>query len=636
MRARALWWVAICLLVVSGTTRTSLAQSGTGTIRVAPTGSDAGGCGSVASPCQTLQWAVDEFAQATDGEILVAAGTYTSSAAQVVRITVGKHITMRGGYTTAFSSSDPDANAVVIDAQGARRGVLVDPTNGIRDPELTLIGVTLANGAAPTDAGVLNSFGGGLDSFQATVTVQDCKVTNNVARGTDASMGLPGDGAGGGLSFRQATGTVTDVELTGNLARGGDGSGTATRGGLGVGGAIFAFESTVTLSQVTASGNSARAGDAPASGGQDGGGQRADGLGGFIAWILSGGSASDLTAFDNTAQGGQASAIAGLGLGGAIFIEDADGTLALDSVVLRSNTATGGASGGGGGDRGGLGGGGGIFSTDSVITLDASTIISNTAQGGAGVTTGGDAGGAGIYMDSVLAQAAELTATNVIIGQNTTSAGSGATKGFAFGGGIFMQNAVTTNDATLTHATLAENVVQNSQFNQGAALFVGTGATTESFFGIVNGHTTPITTDDRGEAVLVLATGSATFNTTLWDGNTRKDFAVTPGGFVDNDPVDVTDETDFVAPGTTPPDYHILETSAAVDSALGSFTPTDVDGEPRPYPPLVGMSDLGADEFQPAPEPEAWLLGSASLLALTLLRLRRRASAPNAIASSAA
>jgi hypothetical protein len=57
------------------TPRRSLAQAGTGIIRVATTGTDEPGCGSVASPCRTPQYPV---ALADEGdEVRVATGVYT-------------------------------------------------------------------------------------------------------------------------------------------------------------------------------------------------------------------------------------------------------------------------------------------------------------------------------------------------------------------------------------------------------------------------------------------------------------------------------------------------------------------------------------------------------------------------------
>jgi hypothetical protein len=590
------------------------AQVGTSVIRVAPTGTDSPDCGSVGSPCATLQFAVDEFPDEGSGMILVAAGTYTSSDGQVVRVTLGKNLDILGGYSSDFNTRDPDTNLVTLDGQSTTRCVLVDPTPTLQDPELLLDGVTLRNGDAAPDQGILDAFGGGLSIFQGTLTLSNVRLIDNTASGLAASSGLPGNGGGGGLSIRQSTAVLTDVEITDNTAEGGSGSGSAVRGGLAVGGGVFAFESTLTLVRVAASGNIARAGNAPNSFGSDGGGQLADGLGGFMAAIRTGGSVAALTASGNEARGGQGSNSGGLGLGGALFIEDAPETVTIRTSTLSGNMAIGATS---TANRGGLGGGGAIFATDSLVSLDAVSLLDNLAQGGVGAILGGDGGGGGLYMDSVLAQPAGVDATNVIVGRNTVTAGSGPTPGFAFGGGIFAQAPPggASNDLTLTHATLAANVVSNATFNQGAAFFVSASATALSDFSIITDHTTPMSMDDRGEAVLAI--GNVTLDHTLWNNNTLNFFS--PGGtFVDNSPM--TGAPDYVAPVANPPDYHILGTSAAIDVATGSTTPTDIDGGNRPF---GASSDLGADEFG-VPEPQSWLQQTAMLLTLVFVARNRR------------
>ncbi len=47
----------------------------------------------------------------------------------------------------------------------------------------------------------------------------------------------------------------------------------------------------------------------------------------------------------------------------------------------------------------------------------------------------------------------------------------------------------------------------------------------------------------------------------------------------------------FFSPGAPDYDYHLIEISPAVDQAIGSTTPDDIDGETRGQAP-----DIGADE----------------------------------------
>ena len=43
-------------------------------------------------------------------------------------------------------------------------------------------------------------------------------------------------------------------------------------------------------------------------------------------------------------------------------------------------------------------------------------------------------------------------------------------------------------------------------------------------------------------------------------------------------------------------DYHLTQSSAAIDKAVETGVMTDLDGQPRPNP-VTGIPDLGADEF---------------------------------------
>lgn len=104
------------------------AQAGTGAIRVALTGADAPGCGSVAAPCATVQFAVD--AALPGEEIHIAAGTYAGVQIRnglTQTVYISKSLTLRGGYSTAdgFAASNPIANPTILDAQLAGRVILI-------------------------------------------------------------------------------------------------------------------------------------------------------------------------------------------------------------------------------------------------------------------------------------------------------------------------------------------------------------------------------------------------------------------------------------------------------------------------------------------------------------------------------
>ncbi len=109
---------------------------------VATSGADTGDCTNPASPCRTVQYAVDRTGEGD--EVRVATGVYTDThirprlditttgyVTQVVFIS--KTITLQGGYTmTNWTTPEPAANPTVLDAQGLGRGIyiagLISPT----------------------------------------------------------------------------------------------------------------------------------------------------------------------------------------------------------------------------------------------------------------------------------------------------------------------------------------------------------------------------------------------------------------------------------------------------------------------------------------------------------------------------
>jgi hypothetical protein len=605
MRRLALLFAMLVLLPAAA----ARAQVGTGTIRVAPSGSDTAGCGAVAAPCASLQFAVDQFALGSAGTILVAAGTYTSTAPREVLSIVGRRLLIAGGYSLAFTDADPVANAVAIDGQNARRGVSVGSAPGITDNELTLSGVTIQHGRAPAELSgeVLGCYGGGMDVGDATVLLIDVAFVDNHAHGLDGASGVPGGGGGGGIVIRsQSHAFLSRVTFTGNDAVGGNGTGSALRGGLGVGGAIFSYDSVVSLNGVTATSNTARGGDAPAATGADAGGQRADGMGGFWAVILGEASASHVTAVSNVAEGGDAESAGGRGIGGGVYIESPVAPVPLRSFEIRDNLASGGVA-GGAGSTGGSSFGGGLFATNARVAVEATQILGNTARGSSGVAQGGIGVGGGISTDSTSAVPSELIVTNAIIARNAAQA-AGGSQSLGIGGGIFVQcpnsslgcpDAPTaSSSATLTHVTLADNTVSGAAFNQGAAVYVSKNVTLHSYYGIVSGHAGPPA--PFGDAVLVRSPALAHFETTLWDGNTLKSFSEPPSAvFEDVSPL--AGAPKYVDPSADPPNYHLGAGSAAIDMAIGSRTRRDVDGQSRSgdAAPDVGADELGSPPADP-------------------------------------
>ncbi|RLC96387.1 MAG: hypothetical protein DRI77_08655, partial [Chloroflexi bacterium] len=97
-------------------------------------------------PCATVQYAVN---QALAGDtVKVASGDYTSAGLEVV--SVGKSITLTGGYTTTdWLNSDPEAHPTYLNGQNSGRVVVV---TGAAD--VTINGFHLLNGAAGNGAGL--------------------------------------------------------------------------------------------------------------------------------------------------------------------------------------------------------------------------------------------------------------------------------------------------------------------------------------------------------------------------------------------------------------------------------------------------------------------------------------------------
>ncbi|RLC60628.1 MAG: hypothetical protein DRI80_10605, partial [Chloroflexota bacterium] len=176
------------------------AQAGTGVIRVdGATGTDAPGCGSAASPCRTVQYAVD---QAQPGEeIRVATGVYTGVQARPVIsgypnpptsrlvtqvVYISKTVTIRGGYTTTnWTTPNPVSYPTTLDAEGLGRVMVIA---GEISP--TVEGLRLTGGKAAGlggDPWTGWDGGGGMYVISATATISGNRVFSNT---TDDGGGL--------------------------------------------------------------------------------------------------------------------------------------------------------------------------------------------------------------------------------------------------------------------------------------------------------------------------------------------------------------------------------------------------------------------------------------------------------------
>ena len=88
---------------------------------VSPSGNDTNGCMTPATPCATINGALNKPGFVAGDTILVATGLYTGAGTEVVLF--NKDAILSGGWNAAFTTQ---SGASTIDGQGARRGMTVD------------------------------------------------------------------------------------------------------------------------------------------------------------------------------------------------------------------------------------------------------------------------------------------------------------------------------------------------------------------------------------------------------------------------------------------------------------------------------------------------------------------------------
>lgn len=229
------FFVAILVIASAAALRTGQARAA-GPWYVAATGSDANDCLSPATPCATIDSALDR--SSSGDTINVAVGTYVGSGDNV--ISPGQNAILSGGWNASFTAK---TGMSTIDGQGVRRGVLVfDPA------VITMDAFVIRNGT-------LFNTGGGIVN-QGTLTLTNSIVSDNVA---DFGAGISNSGTltlnqttvsgntaatfGGGI-LNHGTLTVNNSTISGNTSVQFGGGGIANSGG------------TVTLNNSTVSGNS--------------------------------------------------------------------------------------------------------------------------------------------------------------------------------------------------------------------------------------------------------------------------------------------------------------------------------------------------------------------------------------------
>lgn len=603
--------VGLSLMAVTafGNIRLSYAN-GPVTRYVALTGADTGDCSSPATPCRTIQYAVN---QSSSGDtILVAQGVYTETNLDPCRFLrtksvvcfIDKRLIIRGGYsTTNWGEADPIRNPTIIDGENSHRGVAVVGYQAA-DAHLEMTGFTIRNcrveGPAYANDPTPITIGGGMMVLHASVTLRDMVFRNNKVQGLSVSAGIGGPAYGAALYiYKPLSGAVSyirNVIFEANESYGGNG---VDRGGVAFG-ALYIEHAKVIIEDSTFIGNTAWAGNATGSG-QGGEPPEAAAFGGGIGvqegyLVLRG-----VTIRDNKIVAGNAQGYGGGAYGGGIFIEDLSNDFPVVQVYIGDSYVANNVAIGGSGEEGGPAVGGGICATNSQVTIERTQIISNSVIGGDGNKAGLGSGG-GIYISALRENTgAYVLLRNVVVAENFVNQGNGLFARLDSGGGGIVIHGV---NADIIHATLAQNRL-------GPALFLGQAmlilpwpspslpATVVFKQGIIANHTAGAS---NAAAVVVEQGSTLTFEQGLFAGNLRNTNAdrnpVPPGTINGLSTMENGLSAGFISPGSPYHNYHLRLDSEARNRSTQALISDDIDQESRPY---GNGTDFGADEFHPFP-----------------------------------
>ncbi len=292
--------------------------------------------------------------------IVVPAGTYTLTTGELA---IAKSLTITGS----------GAAGTIIQAGNRSR---VFHTSGGSASDITIAGVTIRGGEARQTAGMPLVEGGGVLNDDATLTLSDDVIRDNIADADGAGSAGAGGRAEGGGVYSDVPGTLhlQHTELLSNTATAlgnpGERGGIATGGGAAIVGAF-----TITGSTFEANRADARGGQGPPNAGQTGGESEGGGLDAEPPGAgsqLSSSTLDDNVADASAGPGGTAFVAAGAGA----FIESDAGPFTATDVTITGNVAR--ASGGGGSADGGA-----VYFAGSgqVLTLINATLSANSTTG---------------------------------------------------------------------------------------------------------------------------------------------------------------------------------------------------------------------------------------------------------------
>jgi len=584
-----------------------------GTTRyVAPNGQDSGNCTSSASPCRTIQYAVN---QAASGDtILVAAGVYTYEQGvdpcpflqtRAVVCVRGKNLKIRGGFSlNNWQLFSPNENPTIIDGENKFRGVVVNGYN-VQRTHLEMSGFRIQNGLAqgptylnPYEPGAM---GGGLWALLASVSLQDMLFLNNKAIGANTTSGDGGGADGAAIRIESSpldtTSVIERVVFENNTSIGGNGP---DRGGVAFG-ALFIYKSNVLIQDALFKNNLAQAGSSNGSGVSKRDGLNADALGGAIG--IEFGNVVTLKRVrivGNQVKGGSGSIYGGGAFGGGILVEDTNLFEMYDSIV-EGNIAKAGS-----GQNAGNAGGGGISSQNTeLLRIERSMIVSNSSIGGDTTINGNPAGtgsGGGLYVFSTRPTISyQATMTNLIIADNRSQQGQGSLGPINSAGAGAVFHGI---KADISHATIAGNQL-DPYLPVGQAMIVlpwqlpsgSIPSTVRLSYSIVSDHSQGM----AGACAIAVIQGSTLhLNQVLFARNikdTNADGRPLPAGaFIGMDTIRTASSVKYVSPGAPNYNYRLRASSPAINSVGTSSIADDIDQQSRPY---QNTADLGADEYWP-------------------------------------